>query len=114
MSRIRIIAGAIVLVAASPANAAEPNYVGVWASNRAQCKVAQDRPNAPMAVRANGYDQHEAHCTFTSVKSVWRTWKIQSACSIQGDKQNLAHQFKVRGNRLVMTQGKVVRPLVRC
>ena len=98
----------------SPAGAAEPSYVGVWGSNRAQCRLGQDNPNAPMAVRARSYDQHEAHCTFASVTSAGASWNVRANCSVEGDKQRTAFQLSVRGNRLIMTSGGSARTLTRC
>src|SRR5690349_18504606 len=45
-------AAVIALALASPAGAAEPAYVGTWASDLAQCKVDQSRQEAPLIMTA--------------------------------------------------------------
>jgi hypothetical protein len=114
MLRIQTLLAVLTLAVTTPALAAEPAYVGTWGSNRAQCKIAQDQQNAPMVVRAKGYDQHEAHCTFASVAPAGRAWKVQANCSVEGDKQSMALQLRVLGNRLIMTRSKSLRTFVRC
>ncbi len=104
----------LAIAIASPTLAAEPVYVGVWGSTRAQCQLGQDNPNAPMAVRSRGYDQHEAHCTFASVTPAGSGWNVRANCSVEGDKQRTAFQLSVRGNRLIMTSGGSARTFVRC
>jgi hypothetical protein len=102
------------LIAGAPANAAQPAYVGTWGKTAAQCKVPQELANAPMILKAKGYDQHEAHCTFTSVKKSAQVWKVAAACSVQGDKQKDAFTLKVASNKLTMSRGKAASTFVRC
>lgn len=66
----RPLVAAAFLLAATPALATEPAYVGTWGVSAVQCKIRQDRQGAPMVIRAKGYDQNEAHCNFTSVKKL--------------------------------------------
>jgi hypothetical protein len=47
-------------------------YVGTWGTNAAQCRVDQSRQNAPLVLGRSRYDQHEAHCTFSSVRKTGR------------------------------------------
>lgn len=102
------------LLVAPPALAAEPVYVGTWGVSAAQCKIRQDRQGAPMVIRAKGYDQHEAHCNFTSVKKIGASWSVAAACSVEGDKQKDAFTLKVVDDALVLTQGGVARTYRRC
>lgn len=67
-----------------------------------------------MVIRAKGYDQHEAHCNFTSVKKIGAAWSVAAACSVEGDKQNDAFTLKVVDDALVLTQGGVARRYRRC
>ncbi len=101
-------------VIASPALAAEPAYVGTWGVSAAQCKVPQDRQGAPMIVTAKGYDQHEAHCTFASVKRSGDGWKVKAACSVEGDKQSDAFTLKVDGDVMTIRHGSSARAYKRC
>ena len=103
-----------VLLATTPAMAAKLNYAGTWAANPAQCKVPQERQGAPMILTAKGYDQHEAHCNFASVKKVWRGWRMAANCCVEGNQQRGTLNVKVSGDTLVMTSGKLTRRFVRC
>ena len=59
---------AVAAFASAPASAADPAYVGTWASDLAQCKVPQERQEAPLVLSKDGYDQYETRCKFTSVE----------------------------------------------
>lgn len=116
--KARIFAPVIVvaaLFAASGATvAAEPAYVGTWGVDAAQCRKPQDVQGAPMIVRRDGYDQHEAHCAFTSVKNAGSGWSVVAACSVEGDKQRHTFKLAVAGGRLVMDEGGSVSRFIRC
>ena len=114
MNRTRPLILTAVLLTTSPALAAEPRYVGTWGVSAAQCKVPQDRQGAPMIIRAKGYDQHEAHCNFKSIKKVGPAWKVKAACSVEGDSQKDAFTLQVSGKTLTLKQGKSVRAYKRC
>jgi hypothetical protein len=114
MSTFRAMLITVALVASAPAIAADPAYVGTWSRNAAQCKVPQERENAPMIVRAKGYDQYEAHCTFTSVKKSALGWKVAANCSVQGDKQKDAFTLNVAAGKLMMSRNKSTQTFVRC
>ena len=103
-----------VLLAAAPAMAATPNYAGTWAANPAQCKVPQERQGAPMILTAKGYDQHEAHCNFASVRKVRRGWRMAANCTVEGNPQRDTFTVKVSGDTMVMTSGKLTRRFKRC
>ena len=105
---------AILMLAASPAIAAEPAYVGTWGTNAAQCKIPQEQQGAPMVFSAKGYDQHEAHCTFKSVKPTAGGWNIAAECSVEGDQQKDAFSLKVVSGALIMGHGRSTRKFVRC
>jgi hypothetical protein len=104
----------LIISAASPAHAADPAYVGKWGATAAQCKVPQDRQGAPMILKARGYDQHEAHCTFVSVKKSGAAWNVAANCSVQGDQQKDAFALRVTGNTLKMISGRTTRTFKRC
>ncbi len=114
MNRTRPLILTAVLLTTSPAIAAEPAYVGTWGVSAAQCKIPQDRQGAPMIIRAKGYDQHEAHCSFTSIKKVGSSWKVKAACSVEGDSQKDAFTLQVSGNTLTLKQGGSTRAYKRC
>jgi hypothetical protein len=108
------------VVAASSARidgaiARERAYVGTWAAKRAQCKLAQDRQDAPMLLRSNGYDQHETHCRFVSVKAGGEgVWRVRARCSVEGDSQQHDLTLQVGGGRLTVADKRGSRLLRRC
>lgn len=111
----RLVGGILGVVAvASPSWAAEPAYVGTWGIDAAQCKVAQEQQGAPMIVSAHGFDQHEAHCTFTSVKQTGASWSIKAACSVEGDMQTDSFRLTRKGETLVMSRGQIAQTFIRC
>ena len=110
---------AAVLVGASgvaiPAAAREPAYAGKWAAQPVQCRVGQDTQRAPMIVTRNGYDQHEAHCQFASVRAgAVGTWRVRARCSVEGDTQNHELTLTVAGDRLSVRDAHGARTLRRC
>jgi hypothetical protein len=110
----RIVLAATFLLTASPAYAVDPAYAGTWGISAKQCKIPQDLQGAPMVIRAKGYDQHEAHCDFKTVKKTGAVWNVVAACSVEGDKQKGAFTLKVVDDTLVLTQGKIARTYRRC
>ena len=107
---------ATAIVLAIPAHAAGPAYVGTWGNDTAQCKVPQEQEGAPLIITAKGYDQHEAHCTFTSVKKKGSAWKVRANCSVEGDSQKDILLLRVTGDVLLFTVGnhKFSNTLTRC
>ena len=111
---MRLITILALLLATTPALAADPAYVGTWGVSAAQCKTPQDRQGAPMIVTAKGYDQHEAHCSFRSVKASRSGWRIAAACSVEGDKQKHSFTLQVAGDVLTMTENGRASSYKRC
>lgn len=114
--RGRIVAAcALLMLMGDEAMADAPAYVGTWASQPSQCAVDQSMQAAPMIMARNRYDQHEAHCSFASVrKSGVDTWRVQARCSVEGDSQKHAFTMKVDGGRLTMRDATGTRTLTRC
>src|SRR5262249_20139364 len=77
-----------------------PPFVGKWAAQSAQCRLGQEDPGAPMIVRRNGYDQHEAHCTFKSVRPQPPAWAIKAECTVEGNRQDYDFGVQVANNHL--------------
>jgi len=117
-------------VAAEPAPAApgkgpapsvsvdEPAYVGIWGVDLAQCSVGQEYELPPMILRADGYDQHEAHCEFELVEQTGPAqWHVSGQCSVEGDEQPLEYNMAIVDGDLVSWSGdarKDAWTLVRC
>ncbi|MEZ6022272.1 MAG: hypothetical protein R3C16_02395 [Hyphomonadaceae bacterium] len=90
---------------AEPAAGADvdPSYVGVWARDASSCDVLQEMENAPMIVTADGYDQHEAHCSFTNVtERAPNAWHIEAQCMVEGDEQETTLDWSVDGDTLTL------------
>jgi hypothetical protein len=108
--RIAVIAA----FAATPALARSPAYVGTWASEPAQCRVGQEEQNAPMIMRRDGYDQHEAHCKFTSVSPKGAAWRVRARCVAEGNKTTINLTLAVTGNRLTVRDERGPSTYQRC
>lgn len=111
--RVACLAGTVAVLP-SAAVAQTPAYVGTWAAKPTHCKLGQEDPNAPMLLRRDGYDQHEAHCTFKSVRRQGKAWAVKAQCEVEGDKQAHDFTFAVAGQRLMVGDGRGSRILRRC
>jgi hypothetical protein len=96
------------------ASAQAPGYVGTWADRPAQCRLDQSSENAPIVMRRDGYDQHETHCKFTSVRAQNPAWAIKAQCMVEGDTQSIDLLLSVAGNRLTIRDEAGARTLERC
>ncbi|MCC7253931.1 hypothetical protein [Hyphomicrobium sp.] len=101
-------------LAVGSARAADPGYVGTWASDLAQCKVPQERQEAPLVLSKDGYDQHETHCKFTSVDGADGEWKVKSNCTIEGTAEPYDFTLTVSGDTLTVTDEAGARDLLLC
>lgn len=91
---------------------ATPVYVGTWAEDAAGCAAPQELQGAPHIFTADGFDQHEAHCTFVSAVPLSATeWRVGAQCTVEGDEQNTAFNLSVDGDTLRIDGGP---PLQRC
>jgi hypothetical protein len=102
------------VMASIPAHADDPAYVGTWASDLAQCKVPQERQEAPLVLSKDGYDQYETHCRFTSVKGNGNEWKVTSECTIEGSAEPYDFALTVSGDTLTVTDDTGSRDLLLC
>ncbi len=102
------------MLASLPARAADPAYVGTWASDLAQCKVPQERQEAPLVLSKDGYDQHETHCTFKSVEGADGEWKVKSDCTVEGSAEPYDFTLIVSGDTLTLTDETGSRDLLLC
>jgi hypothetical protein len=99
--------------ASGPAHAAD--YAGTWAADLANCKTPQDSTEAPLVLSSKGYDQHEAHCTFSGLKpSGAGEWAGKAACRVEGDSQSFDVKLTVSGDTLTLTEDGASRDLLRC
>ena len=91
-----------------------PAYAGTWASRPAQCHLGQESQDAPLIMTRDGYDQHETHCKFSSIRAQGPTWAVKARCMVEDDTQNLALVLRVSGNRLTIRDDAGARTLERC
>jgi hypothetical protein len=91
-----------------------PAYVGTWGSQPAQCRLGQDQQDAPMIIKRDGYDQHETHCKFSSIRAKGPAWTVNAKCTVEGDTQNPTLVLRVSGNRLTIQDEAGTRTLQRC
>jgi hypothetical protein len=105
---------AATLLASLPAHAADPAYVGTWASDLAQCKVPQERQEAPLVLSKDGYDQYETHCKFKSVEGADSEWKVKSDCTVEGSAEPYDFTLTVSGDTLTVTDDTGSRDLLLC
>jgi hypothetical protein len=87
-------------------------YVGTWAVDAAGCNIPQELQGAPYVFHGDGFDQHEAHCTWANVQNVSaNVWRIDAACQIEGDEASMRWDISVDGDTMQMDPGG---RLVRC
>ncbi len=112
---VSLLFAAVLTHPAGPAQAADASFTGTWSADLSKCKTPQDDGNAPMIVTKSGYDQHEAHCTFKSVKETGKgEWQVTGSCSVEGDNQPLNETLTVSGNTLSIGSAGSSQDLLRC
>jgi hypothetical protein len=99
---------------ALPASTDDSSYIGTWGVDAEHCKVAQDQEGAPYIFSKDGYDQHEAHCTFKSVTRDAGKFKFTSECMVEGDMQSDDTVITVSGDTLIWGDGREAPNLMRC
>ena len=103
-----------VLLAAGPARAADPPFVGTWSLDPTNCSTGQESQNAPLVIAKDRYDQHESHCTFKSVEGKDGDWKITSDCTVEGSAMPYDFTLTVSGDTLTFTDSGGARDFLRC
>ena len=113
-----IVMGALMLSGGAALNShamAGQSFAGTWALDLANCKTPQERSDAPMILTEKGFDQHETHCRFTSVKPGGDgEWKVFGSCSVEGDQQPLEMGIVVSGDTLTLMDVAGARDFLRC
>ena len=102
------------LLALAPLPAFAQAYVGTWAADPAQCRNGQEVQEAPMILKAKRFDQHEAHCTFSSVTKKGATWSVRARCTVEGNQINNNFTLRVDGNTLIMGGSGKPQTYQRC
>lgn len=96
------------------AQAADPTFVGTWGKDAAQCAISQEVQGAPIIYSKNGYDQHEAHCSFKTITGDGNKWNITAVCSVEGDEQTDKFSIVVKENTLTTINEVGSYALIRC
>lgn len=106
-------AGFTVLLSEEPTwDEVAPVFAGTWAVTASQCSLPQESDNAPYVFTAEGFDQHEAHCTFSSVVPLAENeFRVGATCTVEGDEQSTAFDLKRDGDTLRIGDGEL---LTRC
>lgn len=111
---------AVCFTAAAPtahAFAQEAAYVGTWALDAKQyakqCKLGQHQQGAPLLVKKNRLDQHEAHCEFGSVRASGMRWEVRANCTVEGNKERRNMVLSVKDARLTVAWGDGVTTTYR-
>jgi hypothetical protein len=99
---------------AATAAVGEPAYIGTWAEDSAQCSKPQDVQDAPMVISKDRFDQHEAHCEFTSISGNGNEWKVASKCSVEGDEQPYEFGMSVADKNLAMVDDAGSHVYTKC
>jgi nucleoid-associated protein YgaU len=99
---------------AATAAAGEPAYIGTWADNPDQCSKPQDVQDAPMIISKDRFDQHEAHCEFTSISGNGNEWKVTSKCTVEGDEQPYEFGMSVADKSLAMVDDAGTHVYAKC
>lgn len=98
--------------AASDAVTASDAYVGTWAADASACTIPQEQEGAPYVFHSDGYNQHEAHCTWAMIEPTGpNAWRVAAACQVDGDEASLGWDMTVDGDTLQMVPGP---RLTRC
>ncbi len=113
-ARNAMIYASFAVLAPSAALAQAQSYVGKWAAEAAQCKLGQEDENAPLIMKKNGYDRHETHCKFSSVRLQGSSWKVKGSCDVEGDKQDIDLTLTVAGSKLTMRDAQGSSSYQRC
>ena len=92
-----------------------PGYVGTWASSPVQCLLDQGVTGAPLIMKVARYDQHEAHCTFASVRRTGgNAWRVDARCRVEGGSQRHAFTIAVDGHAMTLRDKAGARTFIRC
>lgn len=115
MRKMSVISGFAATLALTACSPAPTSFAGTWGTDLEQCKRPQDEAEAPMVLTDKGYDQHEAHCTFSKVTPTGAgTWKVEAACTVEGNEQTDSMDLALTGDTLTINPGPNAHKLIRC
>lgn len=99
-----------------PAAAANPAYVGKWATSAKACKLPSDTLDAPVVMSRLAYNQFETHCDFKTLKKSGAAWKAKVVCLVEGAKEKDTMTITASATKMSIRWGLFPTPLryVRC
>lgn len=111
-----LVAGLALAIAAGPASAAKPAYVGKWASNLAECRLPADTLDAPVHLGRTTYDQYETHCDFRNIVGGKGVWSMKARCVSAGDVSRLRLTIWATAKLVTLKWSDSKKPdnMVRC
>jgi hypothetical protein len=93
---------------------ASSTYIGGWAQSVEECQRVRGR-SATLVIRLRGAETDGGKCSFRSVKrEVAAMWRIQAACSAEGQSWNANIHLKVTGSTLKWSSERGAETYVRC
>jgi hypothetical protein len=94
---------------------ASNTFLGGWALDADECQHLGDSGAAPLIIKSRGAETFNGKCDFRSVKREAATsWRIQAACSADGDSWNANISLKVVGPNLNWSSERGTETYVRC
>jgi hypothetical protein len=93
---------------------ASGTFIGGWADNIGECQHFRGS-GAPLVIRSRGAATDRSKCDFRSVKrEAATTWRIQAACSSEGQSWNANISVKLNGSNLSWSSEQGAKTYVRC
>ena len=94
--------------------AASSTFIGGWAQSTEECQHFRGA-GAPLMIRSQGAETDRVKCRFRSVKpEVATTWRIQAACSTEGQSWNANVSLRLTGSSLKWSSEAGSETYVRC
>jgi hypothetical protein len=93
---------------------ASSTFVGRWAPGIDECQRLRGS-GAPLVIRARGAETDGGKCSFRSVRQeAATTWRVQAACSAEGQSWNASISLKLTGSNLNWSSERGTETYVRC
>jgi hypothetical protein len=93
---------------------ASTTFIGGWAQNVEECQRFRGG-RAPLIIRSRGAETDRVKCSFRSIKrELATTWRIQAACSADGQSWNASVSLRLAGSNLSWSSENGKEAYVRC
>jgi hypothetical protein len=92
----------------------DPSFIGGWAADSEQCRQAT-RGRPPMTISVRRAEAFGAACEFaSSQRENSNVWRVQAACSHNGERWNANIRLLVIGDQLTWSSERGTAVYVRC